>query len=239
MKNKSAKIASFLITLVLLLVFASTVGYSMISKSDKSITNSFNKHACDLKDYDGDGYSNFAEQTKSLAKDYHPCPCDDDAVASSWGYVPRNSTFNRTDKSGPYLIFNEKYKPDLVKRNWISQEDFEEMETQLEELRQLKPGKKLETSMVFSDTLEQYKRKGVDDKMISAKFFCPKSCANVKDDNDYTCCDLKTFQKEWFKVGYDDFGLVGKCKTDPTVCNDRIVKWCADRQEAKRKGQLS
>lgn len=235
MKSKKAKITAFLISLLLLLVFASTVGYSMISKSDKSITKSFDSHACSLEDYDGDGDSNFAEQSDNLVA--HPCPCDNKNDATSWGYVPRNSTFNRTDNSGPYEIFDKsKYEDDLIKQNWISQEDFEEMEMQLESLKQLAKGKQLKTSMIFSDALEHYKKKGAPDKMVPSTFFCPKSCAKTSDS--YKCCNLATFQKEWFKVGNNDFGLLGKCKTDPTVCSDKITKWCADRQEAKRKGKI-
>lgn len=235
MKNKSAKIAAFLVTLLLLLVFASTAGYSMISKSDKSITSSFDRAACDLEDYDGDGDSNFIESRDDLVA--QPCPCDNNAYASNYGYIPRNSTFNRSNDLGPYVIFDRsKYKDELLNINWISAEDFEEMEMQLVSLKQLAPNTELKTSMRFSDTLEQYKKDGAPDKMVPSTFFCPKSCVDTP--TKYNCCDLATFQKEWFQVGYKDFGLVGKCKTDPTECEKLIIADCAQKQKDKENGKV-
>jgi hypothetical protein len=222
----------------------------MINKSGSTIDSTLDRASCNTEDYDGDGDSNFAEQSKSLTK--KPCPCDSKNSQLSWGYVPKATTFNLTnldgtpktnaDTLGPYALFNPAKEKELIKLAWISEYDLSEMEDHLVMLRmnEQKKDSTKEISVIFSDELSQYlQTNGIDAKLktVPSTFFCPKSCKNSP--GEYACCDIETFHREWFEPGTDYSGLIGKCKTDAKACAILVDNHCAELQESKESGLIA
>ena len=238
-KKAVSQVMTFIITATVLIIAAGAVFIPMTVKGGELGNDQLDRIACNTMDMDGDGDSNFQEESGTMTN--RPCPCDDKNSDLGWGYKTKESTFTVKGITGPYELFDQKYEDELLERSWISAYDLEEMEMHLTMLKQRQESGStfpVTVSMILSEDLQKYLRPNIDERLKStpSTFFCPLSCAGQE--NDYSCCDLATFQKEWFEPGSDDFGLVGRCKTDPNVCADNVEQWCVDQQEAKKNGKI-
>jgi len=223
----SSKMVGIMLLLIVLMVFT-----PLVSKAGKGGNSLILSGTCKLEDYDGDGISNGVEQS-GVGID-KPCPCDDKNDAEGWGYKLRSSTFNYSTykDDGPYALFDKNKEEIFLSNLWISDYDFKELRWKLYALRIGSGATKYDTPMFFSDDLTKRLISKADLSHPPSYFFCPRSCKG-KSKNDFTCCDLETFKKEWFQQGTNEGGLKGACKTDGKECNLLMMNKCEEDSKKK------
>ncbi len=240
-KNKKGMSMTSMVGGLVILVLLLMVSQPLIAKSFRSGNNVIVDQACKLQDYDGDGTVNALELAGiDMAR---PCPCDNNKDAFGYGYKLRVSTFNQSQFSmininskGPYELFKESSQDYFIHRRWLSEGDLDELRVKLRSLRLGNSSFKANIPISFSDELAQYIKKDVDLAHPPSQFFCPRACAGKKS-TDYSCCDIETFQKEWFAKGTDENNhLIGECKTPLKICNVKMVEQCKkDSKKDKKK----